>query len=106
MNTDKFAFFLIRVHLRSSAVPTLSSLIRAPFCSFVKIRVPLLARQKNSRHLQRRQRCRHVITEIKNLLETAQNSIYSGRAKDARGMNLNILLTHVETLLHSIAQLD
>jgi transposase len=45
-------------------------------------------------------------TEIKTLIETAQNSIYSGRAKAARGMNLNILLTHVETLLHSIAQLD
>jgi len=46
------------------------------------------------------------ITEIKTLIETAQNSIYSGRAKNARGMNLNILLTHVETLHHSIAQLD
>ena len=46
------------------------------------------------------------IAEIKTLIETAQNSIYSGRAKDARGMNLNILLTHVETLLQSIAQLD
>jgi transposase len=46
------------------------------------------------------------ITEIQSLIETARNSIYSGRAKDARGMNLNILLTHVETLHHSIAQLD
>jgi len=46
------------------------------------------------------------IAEIKTLIETAQNSIYSGRAKDARGLNLNILLTHVETLHHSIAQLD
>ncbi len=46
------------------------------------------------------------IAEIKTLIETAKNSIYSGRAKDARGMNLNILLTHVETLHHSIAQLD
>ena len=46
------------------------------------------------------------IAEIQTLIETAQNSIYSGRAKDARGMNLNILLTHVETLLSSIAQLD
>jgi len=46
------------------------------------------------------------IAEIKTLIETAQNSIYSGRAKDARGLNLNILLTHVETLQHSIAQLD
>ena len=46
------------------------------------------------------------IAEIKTLIETAQHSIYSGRAKDARGLNLNILLTHVETLHHSIAQLD
>ena len=46
------------------------------------------------------------IAEIKTLIETAQNSIYSGRAKDSRGMNLNILLTHVETLHGSIAQLD
>lgn len=46
------------------------------------------------------------IAEIKTLIETARNSIYSGRAKDARGMNLNILLTHVETLHNSIAQLD
>ena len=46
------------------------------------------------------------IAEIKTLIETAQNSIYSGRAKDARGLNLNILLTQVETLHHSIAQLD
>ena len=46
------------------------------------------------------------ITEIQNLIETAQNSIYSGRAKDARGINLNILLTHVETLQNSITQLD
>ncbi len=46
------------------------------------------------------------IDGIQTLIETAQNSIYSGRAKDARGMNLNILLTQVETLLNSIAQLD
>lgn len=46
------------------------------------------------------------INDIKTLIETAQTSIYSGRAKDARGMNLNILLTQVETLHHSIAQLD
>lgn len=46
------------------------------------------------------------IAEIKTLIETARNSIYSGRAKNARGMNLNIMLTHVETLHNSIAQLD
>lgn len=46
------------------------------------------------------------IEEIQALLETAKNSIYSGRAKDARGLNLIILLTHAETLRDSIAQLD
>lgn len=46
------------------------------------------------------------IDEIQSLIETAQKSIYSGRAKDARGINLNIMLTQVETLQHAIAQLD
>lgn len=46
------------------------------------------------------------IDQIKSLIGTAQSSIYSGRAKDARGMNLNILLDQVETLQQSIAQLD
>ena len=46
------------------------------------------------------------IDQIKLLIETAQCSIYSGRAKDSRGMNLNILLTQVETLQNAIAQLD
>lgn len=46
------------------------------------------------------------IEEIQALIETAKNSIYSGRAKDARGLNLIILLTHAEKLRDSIAQLD
>ena len=46
------------------------------------------------------------IEEIQRLIETAQNSIYSGRAKDARGLNLNILLTQAETTANAIAQLD
>jgi transposase len=46
------------------------------------------------------------ISEIQALIETAKNSIYSGRAKDARGANLHILLTHVDTFQNSIAQLD
>lgn len=46
------------------------------------------------------------IENIKKLIETAKTSIYSGRAKDARGLNLNILLNHVETTLGSIAKLD
>ena len=46
------------------------------------------------------------IADIQTLIETAKTSIYSGRAKDARGMNLNILLTQVETLHNSIAMLD
>jgi len=46
------------------------------------------------------------IDEIQRLIETAKNSIYSGRAKDARGLNLNILLTQAETTANAIAQLD
>lgn len=46
------------------------------------------------------------IKEIQHLIDTAKSSIYSGRAKDARGLNLNILLTHVEFLNKSIAELD
>ena len=46
------------------------------------------------------------IAEIQALIETAKTSIFSGRAKDARGLNLVILLTHVEALHDSIAQLD
>ena len=46
------------------------------------------------------------IKEIQSLIETAQKSIYSGRAKHDRGLNLNILLTQVETLQNAITQLD
>ena len=46
------------------------------------------------------------INEIQSLIDTAKKSIYSGRAKHARGLNLNILLTQIETLQNSIAQLD
>jgi len=46
------------------------------------------------------------IKEIQNLLDIAKTSIYSGRAKDARGLNLNILLTQVESLNKSISDLD
>ena len=46
------------------------------------------------------------INEIQSLIETAQKSIYSGRAKHDRGLNLNILLTQIETLQNAIAQLD
>jgi len=46
------------------------------------------------------------IKEIQHLIDSAKNSIYSGRAKDARGLNLNILLTHVESLNKSISELD
>ena len=44
--------------------------------------------------------------EIQHLIDSAKNSIYSGRAKDARGLNLNILLTHIEFLNKSISELD
>ena len=46
------------------------------------------------------------IQEIQSLIDTAQKSIYSGRAKDARGLNLNILLAQIETLQNSLAQLE
>lgn len=46
------------------------------------------------------------ITEIQSLITTAQKSIYSGRAKHDRGLNLIILLTQVESLQNAIAQLD
>lgn len=46
------------------------------------------------------------IQEIQSLIEGAQKSIYSGRAKHDRGLNLIILLTQVETLQNAIAQLD
>ena len=38
------------------------------------------------------------IQEIQSLIEIAQKSIYSGRAKHDRGLNLNILLPQVQTL--------
>jgi transposase len=46
------------------------------------------------------------IQGIQSLIETAQKSIYSGRAKHDRGLNLIILLTQIETLQNAIAQLD
>ena len=46
------------------------------------------------------------IKEIQQLIETAKNSIFSGRAKDARGSNLNIFLGQVENLNKSIDELD
>lgn len=46
------------------------------------------------------------IDEIQGLIDTAKDSIYSGRAKDARGLNLRILLTHIEHIDESIKELD
>ncbi len=46
------------------------------------------------------------IKEIQQLIDTAKDSIFSGRAKDARGLNLSILLTHVEHLDKSIDELN
>ena len=43
------------------------------------------------------------IKEIQHLLDTAKTSIYSGRAKDARGLNFNILLSQIESLNKSIS---
>lgn len=46
------------------------------------------------------------IKEIQKLIETAKNSIYSGRAKDARATTLRMLLAHIENLSNSIEELE
>jgi len=46
------------------------------------------------------------IEEIQHLIETAKNSIYSGRAKDARAITLRMLLGHIENLSNSIDELE
>jgi len=46
------------------------------------------------------------IKEIQHLIDTAKNSIFSGRCKEQRSMTLNILLSCFEQLNNSIAQLD
>lgn len=46
------------------------------------------------------------ITEIQNLLNSARNSSYSGKAKPARGSNLKMLLALVQNLENNINQLD
>jgi len=46
------------------------------------------------------------INEIQQLIETAKNSIYSGRAKDARAITLRMLLGHIQNLSTSIEELE
>lgn len=46
------------------------------------------------------------IQEIQGLLDTARDSIYSGRAKDARATTLRMLLGHIENLSNSIEELE
>ena len=46
------------------------------------------------------------IEEIGKLIQIAQTSIYSGRAKEARATSLRILLRHVENLSSSIKELE
>lgn len=46
------------------------------------------------------------IDNIQTLIDTAKNSIYSGRASDARALNLQILLSQVESFDKSISSLD
>ena len=46
------------------------------------------------------------IKEIQQLIDAAKNSIFSGRAKDARGLNLNILLAQVQSFNNAISDLD
>lgn len=46
------------------------------------------------------------IQEIQQLIDAARNSIYSGRAKDARATTLRMLLGHIENLSISIEELE
>lgn len=46
------------------------------------------------------------IRQIQQLIETARNSLYSGRAKDARATKLRLLLEHIESLSGSIEKLE
>jgi len=46
------------------------------------------------------------IKEIDTLIQTAQTSIYSGRAKEARATSLRILLDHIQNLSSSIEKLE
>ena len=46
------------------------------------------------------------IQEIHQLIDFARNSIYSGRAKEARATTLKMLLGHIENLSNSIGQLE
>ena len=45
-------------------------------------------------------------SEIQSLINTAKDSIYSGRAKVARGLNLTMILSQIQALIDSIALLD
>jgi len=42
------------------------------------------------------------ISEIENLIETAKNSVYSGRARDVRAFTIRVLLSQLETVLSSL----
>ena len=46
------------------------------------------------------------ISEIEQLINTAGQSVYSGKAKEARGLNLRLLLGQVEHIGDAIADLD
>ena len=46
------------------------------------------------------------IKEIKNLIEMARTSIYSGRAAEARGLTLRMLLENIQVLKSHIAELE
>lgn len=46
------------------------------------------------------------IKDIKHLLSVARKSIYSGRSKEIRGMNLRMILTHIQRFEDSIKAID
>ena len=46
------------------------------------------------------------VDNIQHLIDTAKSSVFSGRASDARALNLNILLSQIESFNNSITSLD
>jgi transposase len=46
------------------------------------------------------------INEIKHIIDTAKSSIYSGRAAEARGLTLKMLMENIQILNHHIDELD
>lgn len=85
---------------------------------FLKASIAILKKFPTAKHLSEA-KTKHIekivrsivgnnfnIKRIQELIETAKNSIYSGRAKDARATTLRMLLEHIENLSKSIEELE